>query len=189
MLNLSLQRTSRGKPQQSDDFNVRPDCMRALLITMTVILSTLVGGYVLFAERVDDGFILNLGNRVYDPVGDIDDLSNRLVRNCGDVANVPLASNEARAITDHLRSLQLGEPILDSVIKSKRILIVESGFTNSEPAIYMLQEVEHGYITRSEWGGTAAPFNDGPVIREYFRKNVPDAPSSLIRCFERGKGQ
>ncbi len=166
-----------------------PNYLRALLITIVVILGTLIGGYALIVERVDDGFVLDLGNRVYDPVGEIEDLSNTLVRNCGDVAKVPLASREAMAITVHLRSLQLGEPSLGSVIKSKRWLIVETGFTNSEPAIYLLQEVEHGYITRGEWGGTAAPFNDGPVIREHFRKNAPDAPSSLIKCFERGSGR
>lgn len=156
---------------------------------MAVIVGTLIGGYVLYAERVDDGFILDLGNHVYDPVGEIKDISNRLVRNCGDVTKVPLASSEARAITDHLRSQRLGEPSIYSMIKTQKWLIVESGFTRSEPAIYVLQELEHGYITHSEWSGTAAPFNDGPVIREYFRTNVPDAPSSLIRCFERGNGQ
>jgi len=160
--------------------------MRSLLIAITIILSALLAVYFAFAERIgDDGFILNIGNRVYDPVGEVKDLSNRLVRNCREVEKVPRTSSEARAITDYLRSLQLGEPNLYSVIKFKSWFIVESGFTNSEQAIYMLQEVEHKYTTRSEWGGTAAPFNDGPVIRGYFSDSVPGAPEQLIRCYER----
>lgn len=160
--------------------------MRAARLTITVIVLTILVGYIVFAERIEsDGFVLNVGGRIYDPVGAIDNFSNKVVRDCSGVIHIPTDSNEAGSVKTYLyNSLHSGEPQLNQLIELESWLIAEATFESSEPGIFLLQKVEHGYITHRIWGGTAAPFKTAPVFRDYFLDNTPEAPLSLIRCYE-----
>lgn len=159
--------------------------MRLLLITVTVIIAALSGICFAFVERVDNGVILNIAEHSYDPVGEVDELGNALVRDCSGISKVSPASTEADAIKAYLRaSTQAGEPELHLLIKSGKWLIVESTFQNAEPGVFLLQELEHEYAIQSVWGGVTEPFKSAPMIRAYFRENVPTVPVSLIKCYD-----
>lgn len=63
-------------------------------------------------------------------------------------------------------------------------LLIETEFTNSEPAIVLLRPEDGRYKQAAVYSGTAAPFNDTQVIHAFFLRAAADVPRQLVNCYE-----
>lgn len=162
---------------------------RGLFLGLVIALIC-TGAYALsHFERHEDSFIFVTKESVYDPLGVASDFYNRITRDCSTVSVVPSKSEDLNAIKNVLSHLK--EPVATpaiplSIMREGDWFIVESDFEQLEPAIFLLNK--HGsnfdVLTTAIWSGTPAPWKPGPEIRKYMKAKAPEAPTSLIRCFE-----
>lgn len=158
--------------------------MRVYLVATLIVLAALGAAYAAFVVHVDDrGFIVEIGDHIYDPAGYVNQAVNRMLRDCSEVEHVSSSSKEWEAVTAYLRTTG-SEPRLVLLMKTQSWLIAESEFSNLEPGVILLRAQDSGYKMESAWGGTNVPFKTPPAIREYFSSKVPAVPAPLVQCYE-----
>ena len=155
---------------------------RTIVSTFLILLiAVLASSY----EQVDEGFILSWGDHVIDPVGDVKDASNRLFRDCSEISSVRQGSSAWNTISGQLSKLAERNQIIPrKILTQGDWILAEADFPDAEPAIFLLLKSQTGVVTKAAYGGTAAPFNEVAAIRDFFVKEVPDAPDALIKCYE-----
>lgn len=140
---------------------------------------------LVFLRPYEGSWLIVTKDHVYDFVGPIRAGYTRLTRDCSSVSNLSPAS----AMWQPIRA-RLGEYGSHSPATPRQILQVgnwylsHSEFEMSEPGVVLLEQTSLGLQPRAEWSGSAAPFKDEPAMWEYLGKNAPQAPTSLIECFE-----
>ncbi|MFZ5531582.1 MAG: hypothetical protein ACOY4U_11115 [Pseudomonadota bacterium] len=159
--------------------------MKAILVILLLVVATIIGVAATHTVKLDGGYIVDVGSRVYDPVGTLKNIRNRLARDCSHVSSPSLSSAEATlAGTALRRHTQAGAPTIKLLAKSGAWLIAEAEFPEAEPGAFLLRKQGKAYKVVSVWGGSAAPFKDAPAIRQWFRSQAPSAPAALIECHE-----
>jgi len=155
---------------------------RSIYISLGVVVALAVVIYSSI-EKVDDGYIVDVGPVWFDPVGEVSEMTNKIGRNCGEVSNVGSGSeewNQLKSKLDESNSNSLPRKIL----KQRNWFLVETDLTNAEPVIELFEHTSNGYKEMAGYGGTAAPFKDAPVIRKYLLEQAPTAPAALIQCYD-----
>ncbi|MTW11768.1 hypothetical protein GM658_14270 [Pseudoduganella eburnea] len=160
--------------------------MRRNILAAFIGLASLVAFAFCFIEKVDDGFIIVVGQHVVDPIGEMHVAVTRISRDCTRVLRRPTNS----PLVESLKKFIDGETADEKSIPraawtSGDWILIESDFVNREPAIILLRhDGKSQYLVTATYGGTAAPFNDVQAIHEYFRKSAPAAPAQLLYCYE-----
>jgi len=93
--------------------------MRVYLSAALIILTGLGAAYAAFFERIDDrGFIIVIGDRIYEPAGYVNQTVNRMLRDCSEVEIIGSNSRQWEAVKAHLRTsleeIGTGEPAWSS---------------------------------------------------------------------------
>lgn len=160
---------------------------RAVVLLIVALTAALyLGSHV---ERFEDSFLFVTTGSVYDPLGSLIDLTNRLTRDCSAVTEVEPGTPEWLAVTEALSRLTEPDSSEATPLRARRQgdwFMVEAEFASLEPAIVLLSGAPDALKVHPEatWSGTTAPRTPGPLIREHMIHSTQAAPASLIRCFD-----
>lgn len=158
---------------------------RALMGIAMLAVATIAVVAACFVERFEDSYLIVTKTRVYDFIGPLQNVFNRATRTCGRVKSVDRATPEWQLIGDHLTHLQnLSKPLPRQILEQGGWYLVESEFESNEAAVLLLGPQGASLAVISLWSGSAAPFSERAAIRDYLFKSAPQAPGSLVRCFE-----
>lgn len=163
--------------------------MRKLAPLISIVLAAGVWFAYTHVERYENSYILVTAKHVYDPLGHIKDLFNRLSRDCSHVIVVAPLSQDWLAIRkelSHLKELYETEATPLRIMQEGTWFLAKAEFAALEPAIFALNYEGHTLQVRTNgvWSGAAGPWVPGPLIREYIQSHVPSVPHSLVQCFE-----
>lgn|GEM_PF-7013530 len=155
---------------------------RSVYISLGVVVTLAVIIYFSI-EKIDDGYIVDVGPVQFDPAGEVSEMTNKIVRTCGEVSSVGAGSEEWKQLKNKLdESNSNSSP--RKILKQESWYLVEADLTNAEPVIELFEHTSNGYIEKVGYGGTAAPFKDAPAIRKYLIDQVPAIPAALIQCYD-----
>jgi hypothetical protein len=159
--------------------------MKRIYITAFFIPLLVAGVGVTYIEKFDNGFIISIRDNIIDPIGEVKLAFTRVTRDCSGLAKLTLPSTKIESMKRTVDGPTADEK---AVVRAAWTLgnwaILETDFVNREPAIFLLEGKSAHFKIRSVYGGTAAPFNDTQFIHEYFKRAAPNAPLSLVNCYE-----
>jgi hypothetical protein len=160
--------------------------MRRGLVVIAVAAVSLLACALAIVQKVDDGYLIVIGDRFIDPVGEVKLALTRHTRNCALVVRHSADAPRVAALKRFIDGKGADEKSLPRAAWTYGDwVLVESDFVNREPAIVLLKSDGHArYVVASIYGGSAAPFNEAQAIHEQFHQEAPGAPTQLIDCYE-----
>lgn len=164
-------------------------------IAIALLVGTVIGVTLshLQVQATDHGFLLDVDGRPVDVLGWWSDAVNSLKRDCAQVQNLPTQNAQLAAA---LRTLQEESPPASRTARitgawmtgslADTWLLVQAEFDELLPAVVLMQ-LRNGVWTvvqQGVWSGQTHPWRAGPLIRAYLQGRVPNAPATLLSCFE-----
>lgn len=160
----------------------RKAAARVVLIGLSLAVVTTA---LLITEKVDNGYIIMIGGTILDPVGEIREAANRVTRDCSQVSKIEPNTDAWLNLQRQLEAMVPESTAAPRIaLRAKSWVLVEADFSNNEPGISLLEDTDQGFREVASYGGTAAPFRDGPIIRDYLIHQAPSAPLVLIQCYD-----
>ena len=162
---------------------------RSSIVTILIAVAAAAGYGLSHFEKYEHSVIFVTSSAAYDPLGNVQNLYNRMSRNCSAVVEVQRQSTEWLEIQSELSQMKEPYPTEANPLRVMRLgpwYMAESEFVDLEPALFLLSRNEgklHIHM-QGTWSGTAAPLTPGPIIREYMQSKIPTAPKELINCFD-----
>jgi hypothetical protein len=159
--------------------------MRLLRIAAISLFGTLAVAACVFVRPYEESFLLVTENNVYDFIGPVKVAFTRSTRDCSEVTRLNSSSPEWQVVRAQLGKVGSHSPATPhKILRQGSWYLAQSEFELSEPGIILFEHTANGMVERAEWGGSASPFRDEPVMWGYLAKSAPQAPTSLIKCFE-----
>jgi len=151
-------------------------------IAGAAVLAVLAG---VFIRPYEGSLFIVTKDRWHDVIGMAQARITRATRDCHTVSSLARSSGDWQRIKAHLGKATGGWASPLQVLHEGAWYLVESEFENAEPAIVLIENTQNGLAERASWGGNPGPFLLEPVMWAHLRNAAPQAPNSLIQCFER----
>lgn len=161
---------------------------RVALPLLGVLTAAVLASHVSW-QKQDNGWLMDIDGRPVDVLGWLSEQALRLSRDCRDTQRLQLGD---AAYGPALAALQAYSPPaslsarVGSMWVSGRWMLIEAEFQTLLPAVSLLQLHQSGWqvVPHGVWSGQTHPWRAAPLIRRYLAKQVPQAPRTLLDCFE-----
>ncbi|WP_146182797.1 hypothetical protein [Limnohabitans sp. Jir72] len=160
-------------------------------MAIALLLATAIGVTLshLQVQATDHGFLLDVDGRPVDVQGWWSDTLNGLQRDCARVQRLPTQDAQ---LAPALHALQAESPPASRTARITAAwvagpwLLVQAEFDELLPAVVLLQSHDGTWtvVPQGVWSGQTHPWRAGPLIRSYLQGRVPNAPATLLSCFE-----
>lgn len=161
---------------------------RAALILLALLALALPLSH-LQLQQVDQRWLLLVDGRPVDLAGQWSERMNRMRRDC---RNVRSLSSQETLHMQAVRALQQQSPPHSRDLRLLGLwhvdgwLLAEVDFERLAPAVVLLHSgpAALDVVTPGVWTGATHPHWPSPFIRDYLARQVPEAPVSLLACYE-----
>ena len=160
-------------------------------VARAILVATLIGVALSHVEwsQADNGHLLVVDGRPVDVQGWLNNLLNRVQRDCTVVqtlqAQDPLLLAPLQALREHSPPASRSARVAGAWA-SDGWMLLEVEFDALLPAVVLMQKTGTNWalLPQGVWSGQTHPWQAAPLIRAYLSRQVASAPAALLACFD-----